>query len=93
MDEDDLEAKDFSFSTNNSKLRLDLPIGVLFDTLCSPQKESDEDSLPFKITVTYKSDSPDEFAPTKVQAQFLMMAMKESAQLRTGSSKDVVDKN
>ena len=52
----DFAETDISFSAQGCQLRLDVPIGVLFDTVVKTKSvgSAEDDGLPFKLTVQIK---------------------------------------
>ena len=81
---------------------MDIPIGVLYDTITSSLNVSEEERLPFKITATYKrkpelkeNEIPppeDSFLPTKVWTFSYVSNFKECVLYRTGNAKIDADK-
>jgi len=71
---------------------MDLPIGLLFDTITLSLGISEDEILPFKITTFYKKELVDEFLPTKVWNYFYTSNLKENMLYRTGSAKIIFDK-
>ena len=90
--EEDAPATEFSFSAEGVQLRLDIPIGVLYDTLCGQREADPEEALPFKLTVTVNNPSSDTCLPSRVMDYSFPSAHKESMAMRLGHAKPVFDK-
>jgi hypothetical protein len=83
---------EFSFQAYGCELRLDIPLGVLYDTLTLTSNISEEECLPFKITVTHNSEHSDQCLPSKVMSYFYASNLKENSILRINSAKPIFDK-
>lgn len=73
---------------------MDIPIGVLYDTIVNSLDLENEERLPFKITTFYQKEkeTSDDFLPSKVWQYFYQSSIKENMLYRTGSARVVFDK-